>query len=168
MSLTSLKLILARELPIIGTRRDTVKCSYAKEASVVHELPVRTRSRNELIDITGSVRTILERSGVREGICHIYVPHTTAAVTVNEKADPDVARDIRDTLAKLVPEDEGYRHAEGNSDAHVKSSLVGVSACVPVSGGDLLLGTWQAIFFCEFDGPRTRRCCVTILDALPR
>ncbi len=137
----------------------------AKEAAVVHELPVRTRSRNELVDITSGVRTILEQSGVAEGICHIYVPHTTAAVTVNEKADPAVARDIAETLSKLIPEGDGYRHAEGNSDAHVKSSLVGVSAFVPVSGGELLLGTWQAIFFCEFDGPRTRRCLVRILEA---
>jgi len=134
---------------------------------VIHELPVRTRSRNELVDITDRVRAILGQSGVQEGICHIYVPHTTAAVTVNEKADPNVARDIGETLSKLIPEGEGYRHSEGNSDAHVKSSLVGVSAFVPVSGGDLLLGTWQAIFFCEFDGPRTRRCHVRILDAGP-
>jgi secondary thiamine-phosphate synthase enzyme len=137
----------------------------AKEAAVVHELPVRTRSRSELVDITSGIRNIVEKSGVGEGICHIYVPHTTAAVTVNEKADPDVARDIAETLSKLVPEGDGYRHAEGNSDAHVKSSLVGVSAFVPVSGGELLLGTWQAIFFCEFDGPRTRRCLVRILEA---
>lgn len=140
-----------------------VKRIYAKEASVVYEIPVRTRSRNELVDITLSVRKVLDQSGVLEGICHIYVPHTTAAVTVNEKADPNVARDIGDTLSRLIPEGEGYRHAEGNSDAHVKSSLVGVSAFVPVSGGDLLLGTWQAIFFCEFDGPRTRRCQVRFL-----
>jgi len=140
-----------------------VKRIYAKEASVVYEIPVRTRSRNELVDITLSVRKVLEQSGVLEGICQIYVPHTTAAVTVNEKADPNVARDIGDTLSRLIPEGEGYRHAEGNSDAHVKSSLVGVSAFVPVSGGDLLLGTWQAIFFCEFDGPRTRRCQVRFL-----
>lgn len=141
-----------------------VKRSYAKEASVVHEIPVRTRSRNELVDITGSVHAIIEQSGIQEGMCHIYVPHTTAAVTINEKADPSVARDIGETLSRLIPEGEGYRHAEGNSDAHVKSTLVGVSAFVPVSGGELLLGTWQAIFFCEFDGPRTRRCHVRILE----
>jgi secondary thiamine-phosphate synthase enzyme len=168
ISSTSLKLILARELSIIETRRETVKRSYPKEASVIHEITVRTRSRNELVDITERVREILEQSAVREGICHVFVPHTTAAITVNEKADPDVARDIRETLSKLVPEGEGYRHAEGNSDAHVKSSLVGVSVFVPVSGGDLLLGTWQAIFFCEFDGPRTRRCRVSILEERPR
>jgi len=163
MTPTSLKLILAQESSIIETCRETVKCLYAKEASVDYEIPVRTRSRNELVDITDSVRAILEGSGVLEGICHIYVPHTTAAVTINEKADPNVARDIGETLSRLIPEGEGYRHAEGNSDAHVKSSLVGVSAFVPVSGGDLLLGTWQAIFFCEFDGPRTRRCRIRIL-----
>ncbi len=148
-----------------GRRRTARAFENPKEAAVVHELPVRTRSRNELVDITSGVRQILEKSGVREGICHIYVPHTTAAVTVNEKADPDVHRDIAETLSKLIPEGNGYRHAEGNSDAHVKSSLVGISAFVPVSGGELLLGTWQAIFFCEFDGPRTRRCLIRILEA---
>ena len=130
---------------------------------MVHEIPVRTRSRNELVDITGSVRKILEQSGVQEGLCHIYVPHTTAAVTVNEKADPNVARDIGEMLSKLIPEGEEYRHAEGNSDAHVKSSLVGASTFVPVSGGELLLGTWQAIFFCEFDGPRQRRVFLKVI-----
>ena len=108
---------------------------------------------------------MIARSGVGEGLCHIFVPHTTAGVTINEKADPDVTRDIEETLSRLVPEGEGYRHAEGNSDAHVKSTLVGVSAFVPVSDGDIVLGTWQAIFFCEFDGPRSRRCLVRVIDA---
>lgn len=129
------------------------------------EIPVRTRKRNELVDITADVRRVILRSGVAEGICHVYVPHTTAGVTVNEKADPDVARDIVETFSRLVPEGEGYRHAEGNADAHVKSTIVGVSAFIPVSGGDAVLGTWQAVFFCEFDGPRTRRCLVRILPA---
>lgn len=130
---------------------------------MLQEIPVRTRRRNELVDITPRLREIVSGSGVAEGICHVFVPHTTAAVTVNEKADPDVPRDIVETLSRLVPEGDGYRHAEGNSDAHVKSSIVGVSAFVPVSGGDLVLGTWQAVFFCEFDGPRTRRCLVRIV-----
>jgi secondary thiamine-phosphate synthase enzyme len=129
---------------------------------MISELPIRTRRRVELVDITGAVRSILSKSGVREGLCHVFVPHTTAAVTINEKADPDVPRDIEETLARLVPEGGSYRHAEGNSDAHVKSSLVGVSAFVPVAGGELVLGTWQAIFFCEFDGPRSRRCLVRV------
>ena len=130
---------------------------------MLHELSLRTRARNEMVDITADVRAVVARSGVTEGICHVFVPHTTAGVTVNEKADPDVARDILDTLSRLVPEGAGYRHAEGNADAHVKSTLAGVSAFVPVSGGDAALGTWQAIFFCEFDGPRTRRCFVRVL-----
>jgi secondary thiamine-phosphate synthase enzyme len=131
---------------------------------MLHELPVRTRRRSELIDITSDVRALVGRSGVKDGLCHVFVPHTTAAVTINERADPDVRRDIEETLSKLVPEGEGYRHAEGNSDAHVKSTLVGTSVFVPVSGGDIVLGTWQAIFFCEFDGPRSRLCLVRILN----
>lgn len=130
---------------------------------MLQEIPVRTRRRNEFVDITPRLREIVSGSGIVEGFCHVFVPHTTAAVTVNEKADPDVPRDIVETLSRLVPEGDGYRHAEGNSDAHVKSSIVGVSAFVPVSGGDLALGTWQAVFFCEFDGPRTRRCLVRVV-----
>ncbi len=129
---------------------------------MLHELPVRTRSRIEIVDITEGVRAIVRRSGVRAGVCHVFVPHTTAAVTINEKADPDVRRDLADTLGRLVPEDDSYRHAEGNADAHVKSTLVGVSVLVPVEDGDLALGTWQAVFFCEFDGPRSRRCLVRV------
>jgi secondary thiamine-phosphate synthase enzyme len=136
-----------------------------KEGSMLREIPVRTRKRNELVDITGDVRAAVIESGVSEGLCHIFVPHTTAAVTINEKADPDVPRDIVESLSKLVPEGEGYRHAEGNSDAHVKSTLVGTSAFLPVSGGDIVLGTWQAVFFCEFDGPRSRRCSVLVMNA---
>jgi secondary thiamine-phosphate synthase enzyme len=130
---------------------------------MLHELAVRTRRRSELIDITESVQSIVRRSGSTDGLCHVFVPHTTAAVTINEKADPDVARDIEETFSKLVPEGEGYRHTEGNSDAHIKSSLVGVSAFVPIRGGDLVLGAWQALFFCEFDGPRSRRCLIQIV-----
>jgi len=132
---------------------------------MLQEIPVRTRRRNEFVDITDGIRSMVRQSGVIEGLCHIFIPHTTAAVTINEKADPDVARDIEETLSKIVPEQEGYRHAEGNSDAHIKSTLVGVSAYVPVSGGDIALGTWQAVFFCEFDGPRTRRCLVQLINA---
>jgi secondary thiamine-phosphate synthase enzyme len=131
---------------------------------MLQELTIRTRRRIELIDITEDVRKIVSGSGLTEGLCHVFVPHTTAAVTINEKADPDVPRDIGETLAKLVPEGEGYRHAEGNSDAHVKSALVGVSAFVPVAGGEIALGTWQAVFFCEFDGPRSRRCLVRVIS----
>ena len=132
---------------------------------MLREIPVRTRKRNELVDITGAVRAIVLDSGVREGLCHIFVPHTTAGVTINEKADPDVPRDIMETLSKMVPEGEGYRHTEGNSDAHIKSALIGAAAFLPMSDGDIVLGTWQAIFFCEFDGPRSRRCLVNIIES---
>ena len=129
---------------------------------MTRDIPVRTRKRNELVDITSTIRGLIAESGVSEGICHIFVPHTTAAVTINEKADPAVASDISNTLEKIVPADWGYTHAEGNSDSHVKSSLVGASEFVIISGGVPLLGTWQAVFFCEFDCPRSRRCVVRI------
>ena len=125
---------------------------------MIRTISLRTRKRNELLDITSEVRRAVTESGIRNGTCHIFVPHTTAAVTINEKADPDVARDIESTLESLVPPNDGYRHAEGNSDAHVKSTLVGVNEFVIVSDGNPVLGTWQAVFFCEFDGPRTRSC----------
>ncbi len=129
---------------------------------MIRTISVRTRKRNELLDITGEVRKAVSESGVRDGICHIFIPHTTAAVTINEKADPDVARDIEITLERLVPPDAGYRHAEGNSDAHLKSTLVGASEFVMVREGNPVLGTWQAVFFCEFDGPRSRSCHIRI------
>jgi len=123
---------------------------------------VRTRKRNELVDITAEVRRTISESGVRNGLCHVFIPHTTAAVTINEKADPDVARDIEAVLERLVPPDAGYRHAEGNSDAHVKSTLVGASEFLIVRDGSPVLGTWQAVFFCEFDGPRSRSCHIVV------
>jgi secondary thiamine-phosphate synthase enzyme len=129
---------------------------------LIKEIGVKTGKRNELIDITGSVRAAISESGVVEGSCRIFVPHTTAAVTINEKADPAVPLDICDTLDKLVPADWEYRHAEGNSDSHVKSTLVGASEMLIVRSGEPLLGTWQAVFFCEFDGPRSRRCVITV------
>lgn len=129
---------------------------------MIAELPVTTGRRNELRDITSQIAGMVAESGIDEGVCHIFVPHTTAAVTINEKADPDVAVDITGELERLVPFNREFRHAEGNSDAHVKSSLIGVSEFIMVSGGKLVLGTWQAVFFCEFDGPRTRRCLVRI------
>jgi secondary thiamine-phosphate synthase enzyme len=132
------------------------------EADLKREITVRTRRRNELVDITSMIRELIDESGVSEGVCHIFVPHTTAAVTINEKADPDVATDISNTMEKIVPAGWGYRHAEGNSDSHVKSSLVGASEFVIITEGRPLLGTWQAVFFCEFDGPRSRQCVVRI------
>ncbi len=123
---------------------------------------VATRSRSDMIDITGEVTLALKESGVQDGICHVFVPHTTAAVTINENADPDVPRDILMEIDKVVPLSDGYRHREGNSAAHIKASLVGSSETVFVESGRLLLGTWQSIFFCEFDGPRTRSVIVRI------
>ncbi|MCK4349745.1 MAG: secondary thiamine-phosphate synthase enzyme YjbQ [Candidatus Krumholzibacteria bacterium] len=129
---------------------------------MIRTISVRTRKRNELLDITNEVRQAVTESGVQNGLCQIFVPHTTAAVTINEKADPDVAMDIETTLERLVPPNDGYRHAEGNSDAHVKSTLVGVSEFVMVREGNPVLGTWQAVFFCEFDGPRSRSCHIRV------
>lgn len=117
---------------------------------------VRTSSRLQMLDVTREVQKLVAATGVTEGICTVYVPHTTAGVTINEGADPDVAADILDTLERVVPTREAYRHVEGNAAAHVKASLMGSSAQVLVENGRLGLGTWQAIFFCEFDGPRSR------------
>jgi secondary thiamine-phosphate synthase enzyme len=113
-----------------------------------------------MIDITDRVAALVSQSGIREGTCHVFVPHTTAAVTINENADPDVQRDILASLDRIIPLDNGYRHGEGNSAAHIKASLFGASQSVWVEGGRPVLGTWQALFFCEFDGPRTRRVLV--------
>ena len=127
-------------------------------------IPFKTCSRIEFIDITGKVSGAVASLGVSEGICVVYTPHTTAAVTINENADPDVPRDISGVLARLVPHrDRSYRHAEGNSDAHIKSSIVGCSETLPVEGGELVLGTWQSVFFAEFDGPRSRRVHVKVI-----
>ena len=117
---------------------------------------VATRRRAQLADITDRVSAAVERSGVRDGVCHVYLPHTTAGVTINEGADPDVARDLEAHLSKLVPKEGDFEHAEGNSDSHIKAALVGPSVSAPVRDGRLSLGTWQAIFLCEWDGPRTR------------
>ena len=126
----------------------------------MNQFTVRTGSRFEMIDITGEIRVILKKSGMREGVCHLFVPHTTAAVTINENADPDVPKDILAELDKIVPLHDAYRHMEGNSAAHIKASLFGASETLLVDGGSLVLGTWQSVFFCEFDGPRTRKVLV--------
>ncbi|HDZ25218.1 hypothetical protein LCGC14_1462600 [marine sediment metagenome] len=119
-------------------------------------IEVKTQAREELVDITARVREELVSSGVKDGICHVYVPHTTAAVTINENADPSVKEDILMALRKIVPDSLPYRHSEGNSPAHVKACLIGSSIKVIIDEGQLALGTWQGIFFCEFDGPRSR------------
>ena len=124
---------------------------------------VKTRSRDQMLDITSQVARAVQDSEIDDGTVTVYVPHTTAGVTINENADPDVVRDIIAALDHAVPWRQSfYRHTEGNTAAHVKSSLVGCSAVVPVVGGRMSLGTWQAVFFCEFDGPRTRRVVVTV------
>ena len=125
---------------------------------------VITDSRVCFEDITADVNRLIKDSGVESGICHIFVPHTTAAVTVNERADPSVMRDVSTALSKLIPFDDDYRHLEGNSAAHIKSSVIGVSKILPVERGKLVLGTWQAVFFCEFDGPRRRDVLLKIIS----
>ncbi len=130
---------------------------------MLHTLRISTRSRAELIDITAQVQDVVKKSGISEGICVVYVPHTTAGITINEGADPDVRRDILEQLERLVPRDGSYRHVEGNADAHIKASILGSSVLIPVSGGRLSLGTWQAVFFAEFDGPRSRRVLVQVM-----
>ncbi|OQA00080.1 MAG: hypothetical protein BWY71_00845 [Planctomycetes bacterium ADurb.Bin412] len=123
----------------------------------MHSISLQTHKRCELIDITSRINEIIAKENFRDGFLMIFVPHTTAAVTINENADPDVCHDILLTLEELIPHiRKGYRHGEGNSDAHVKASLVGSSETILVENGRLCLGTWQGIYFCEFDGPRTR------------
>jgi secondary thiamine-phosphate synthase enzyme len=127
------------------------------------EFSVKTTRRSELIDITAQVASVVEASGLAEGVAHIYVPHTTCGITINESADPSVAADILMYLDELVPRDHPkYRHAEGNTDAHIKASFMGSSVSVFIEGSRLLLGTWQGIFLGEFDGPRTRRVIVRV------
>jgi secondary thiamine-phosphate synthase enzyme len=130
---------------------------------VTDTLAVTTLQRTELKDVTGQVQAAVLRTRVKSGICMVYVPHTTAAVTINEHADPDVAHDINKVLSRLVPADAGYEHTEGNADAHAKAVLVGSSVMIPIENGTLALGTWQGIFFCEFDGPRSRKLTVKVI-----
>ena len=130
---------------------------------MINTINVKTEKRNQLIDITSEIQNIVTKSGVIDGAVELFVPHTTAAVTINENADPDVETDVVKFLEKLIPQNSGFRHAEGNSDSHIKSSLVGPNQRVFISNGNLLLGTWQGIYFCEFDGPRTRKLHIKVL-----
>lgn len=129
----------------------------------MEKLPIRTHRQAELIDITAQVREAVTHSGVTDGLCVVFVAHTTAGVTINENADPDVPIDLLVALDRMVPENAAYRHSEGNSPAHVKASLLGSSATVIVQGGRLQLGTWQGIFFAEFDGPRSREVFLQVV-----
>jgi secondary thiamine-phosphate synthase enzyme len=128
------------------------------------KLDIRTNSQTQFIDITREIQQAVGKSGIKSGICHIFIPHTTAGVTINENADPSVTRDILMELNKVIPFDDNYHHTEGNSAAHIKSSLVGCSINVIIDSGQIQLGTWQGIYFCEFDGPRSRRVWLEIIS----
>lgn len=134
------------------------------ELKIIQTFQVRTSTQTEFIDITRSVQEALKKTGVEDGICIVFISHTTAAVTINENADPSVVQDIIMELNKIVPLKDQYRHLEGNSPAHIKASLVGCSQIVFVESGKLVLGTWQGIFFCEFDGPRNRQVHVKVIS----
>lgn len=135
----------------------------SKGDSMIKYINVRSKSRIEFIDITEMVQEVVKDSGVVKGVCFLFVPHTTAGITINEGADPSVQRDIVNALSRLVPHEMNYSHREGNADAHIKSSIVGTSVHVIIEEGRLLLGTWQSVFFCEFDGPRHRRVAVKFM-----
>ena len=133
-------------------------------SSPMKSCTIKTSQREEMLDITHHIQKAVTDKKVANGICCIFVPHTTAAVSINENADPDVSKDILMKLGKTIPHDDTYRHGEGNSDAHIKTSLVGSSETVIVEDGRLALGTWQSVFFCEFDGPRTRKFWIKVLE----
>ncbi len=125
-------------------------------------LHVKTNKRVDIVDVTNDIQSLVHKSGVDSGILTVYVPHTTCGITINEHADPDVVRDIRYQLEQIVPYQKGYQHLEGNADSHIKTALVGSSEQVIIENGTLILGTWQGIFLCDFDGPRTRKIHVKI------
>ncbi|MDD1777150.1 MAG: secondary thiamine-phosphate synthase enzyme YjbQ [Candidatus Helarchaeota archaeon] len=128
----------------------------------LHQINVKTSAREQIIDITGQIQQIVTKSRVTDGYCQIFIPHTTAGITINENADGNVKIDFLHILGKLIPQSADYLHSEGNSDAHVKASLVGFSQNIFISNSELLLGTWQGLWFCEFDGPRTRKVLIRL------
>lgn len=130
---------------------------------MIKVLTVKSSTREEFIDITDEVERAVKTEGVKRGVCYLYVPHTTAGITINEGADPAVKKDVLNVLKKIAPQSAGYLHLEGNADSHVKATLVGSSVVILVEEGRLLLGQWQSIFFCEFDGPRTRKVYLKIV-----
>ena len=130
---------------------------------MIHKFKVRTSGRCEMSDITREVQGVVRENGLESGVCHVFVPHTTCALAVNENADPDVRADIVKKLSEVIPEEDGYSHAEGNSDAHIKAVLAGSSLSVFVEEGALMLGTWQALYLCEYDGPRPREVWVKLI-----
>lgn len=127
-------------------------------------LSVKTRETTELVDITSNINRLVQESGVDQGLCMLYVPHTTAAVTINESADPSVKSDVLMILNQIIPWEANYRHLEGNSAAHIKATLVGSSELIAIENRQLVLGTWQGVFFCEFDGPRSRKLQVRLME----
>ena len=131
---------------------------------MLKEIPVKTGKRIELVDVTSEIQEIVSKSGVKDGLCVVYSPHTTASLIITENADPSVQRDLITKLSKMIPENEGYTHMEGNSDANIKSAVTGNSRTVIVKGGQLLLGTWEGIMFFEGDGPRSRKLFVKIIE----
>jgi secondary thiamine-phosphate synthase enzyme len=131
---------------------------------MIKQLSIRTSSRVELLDITHQIQSVVKESKVKSGICSVYVPHTTAGITINENADPSVRKDIIKELNRVIPFDDNYSHLEGNAAAHIKAALVGSSETIVIEGGSLVLGTWQGIYFCEFDGPRSRTVIVKIIQ----
>lgn len=133
----------------------------------MYRIDIKTRSRVDFQDITLKVKDAVESSGIQSGVCYVFVPHTTAGITVNEHADPSVAEDITAQLEAMVPQHNNYRHMEGNAPAHIKASLVGNSETLLVEGGKLVLGTWQGIFLCEFDGPRNRTVLIKVMPDKP-
>lgn len=141
--------------------------AHRSSGSFTRTLAIRTSRRTELKDVTAEIEAVVRESGCADGICHLYVPHTTAGVLINEGDDPAVARDIEATLDRLIPHSAAYKHAEGNADSHIKTALIGWSETVWIEGGRLSLGRWQAIFFAEFDGPRTRELRVKIVPDSP-
>jgi secondary thiamine-phosphate synthase enzyme len=130
---------------------------------MLKEITIKTNTRAQILDITAQVQKVVSESGITEGLCCVFIPHTTAGVTINENADPSVRQDIIMELNKVIPFDDNYSHLEGNSAAHIKASIIGPSVNIPVKNNNLLLGTWQGICFCEFDGPRTRKYYVKII-----
>jgi len=131
---------------------------------MIQELKISTKSQTEMVIVDEDIQSVIRESGVKEGLCVLWVPHTTAGVTINENADPAVVRDILYEINKVIPLRDSYHHMEGNSAAHIKSSLFGPSLTILITGGRLVLGTWQSIYFCEFDGPRQRRMMIKILE----
>ncbi|MEO0189624.1 MAG: secondary thiamine-phosphate synthase enzyme YjbQ [candidate division WOR-3 bacterium] len=131
---------------------------------MIEKIKISTKNRNELVDITGEVKKIIEKNKIKDGVIHIFCPHTTAAITINENYDPSVQEDITNALEKLIPYRGNYSHTEGNADAHIKAAIIGSSRTLFIENGKLAFGTWQGIFFCEFDGPRTREIWVKIVE----